>query len=102
MDPSLLEQGLTILSLFALKDFIRPEVPLAIQTVKNAGIHVIMCTGDNIETASAVARECNILAEKERYSCMSGKEFREAVGGLQNIDGKEVVRNVKKFREIRK
>ena len=44
-----------------------------------------------------------ILSEYESpYSCMEGKDFREAVGGLCNMDGKEVVRNMKKFREIKR
>ena len=53
-----------------------------------------------MDTAKAVARECNILTKDERYSCMSGKEFRQAVGGLQMVDDKEVVINMKKFKEI--
>ena len=72
-----------------------------------------MCTGDNIDTATAIARETGILTQDHiphshpyigmsPYTCMSGKDFREAVGGLKKIDDKEVVRNVKKFREIRK
>ena len=38
----------------------------------------------------------------KEYACMEGSAFREAVGGLHEIDGKQVVRNMKKFREIKR
>jgi P-type Ca2+ transporter type 2B len=45
-----------------------------------------MCTGDNIKTAKAIARNAGILeSDKEaekNYACMEGAEFEEEVGGL--------------------
>jgi len=44
-----------------------------------------MCTGDNIDTAIAISKNAGILAEGQEirnYSCMTGKDFREACGGL--------------------
>lgn len=94
-----------MISLFGIRDMIREEVPDAITTVKRAGVKVIMCTGDNILTAKQIAKETGILnvdshSFKSEYACMEGKDFREAVGGLYEHNGKEVVRNMKKFREI--
>jgi magnesium-transporting ATPase (P-type) len=46
-----------------------------------------MCTGDNIDTAIAISKNAGIVTseevERNEYSCMSGKDFREAVGGLK-------------------
>jgi P-type E1-E2 ATPase len=40
---------------------VRPEVPLAVEKCRNAGIRVKMVTGDNLDTARAVAIECGII-----------------------------------------
>lgn len=76
-----------------------------------------MCTGDNIDTATAISINAGIVTQAEideneesrMYSCMTGKEFRNAVGGLIEIDhpekvGKKIdaVGNMKKFKDIKK
>lgn len=48
-----------------------------------------MVTGDNVETAKAIALEAGILNKKDadlQYACMDGKSFREACGGLRKIE----------------
>ena len=47
-----------------------------------------MVTGDNIETAKAIALSAGILSIEEandEYACMDGKTFRETCGGLKKI-----------------
>ncbi|PIY59604.1 ATPase, partial [Candidatus Wolfebacteria bacterium CG_4_10_14_0_8_um_filter_37_11] len=48
---------------FGIKDGLRPEANEAIKRAKDAGIRVIMITGDNKITAMALAREAGIYAE---------------------------------------
>lgn len=68
-----------------------------------------MCTGDNLDTAVAISKEAGIVQDEEisrnPYSCMTGKDFRNAVGGLVTIehDGKEmkIVGDMDKFKEIK-
>jgi calcium-translocating P-type ATPase len=55
-----LEQGLTLLGLVGLEDPPRPEVAPAIQTCREAGIKVIIVTGDHPHTALAIAREIGL------------------------------------------
>eukprot|EP00271_Cylindrocystis_brebissonii_P014798 TRINITY_DN3635_c0_g1_i1.p1 TRINITY_DN3635_c0_g1~~TRINITY_DN3635_c0_g1_i1.p1 ORF type:complete len:1016 (-),score=205.49 TRINITY_DN3635_c0_g1_i1:1288-4335(-) len=55
--------GLTLLAVVGIKDPCRPEVPASVLTCKEAGINVRMVTGDNIDTAKAIARECHILSQ---------------------------------------
>ena len=51
-----------VLQLFVgVKDPVRAAVPQAVIDCQHAGITVRMVTGDNITTARAIARECNIL-----------------------------------------
>ncbi|QDZ17676.1 calcium-translocating P-type ATPase [Chloropicon primus] len=66
--------GLTCLSIAGIKDPCRPGVPEAVKKCQHAGIVVRMITGDNITTAKAIARECNILTEDGL--AIEGKEFR--------------------------
>jgi magnesium-transporting ATPase (P-type) len=68
-----------------------------------------MCTGDNLETAKAIAIESGICQDNHSnypYTFMTGKEFREAVGGLKKIENGigeeiEIIGNMKKFKEIK-
>ncbi|MED4685124.1 MULTISPECIES: heavy metal translocating P-type ATPase [Bacillus] len=57
-----------ILGLIALKDTLRQETIAAIRDLQSIGVEAIMITGDNEETAKAIANESNI---KEYYaSCL--------------------------------
>ncbi len=57
------EEHLVFLGLVGIKDPIRKEVPEAVRLCQRAGLVIRMVTGDNILTASKIARECNILTE---------------------------------------
>jgi magnesium-transporting ATPase (P-type) len=83
----LLEQELTLIAIAGIKDPIRPEIPEAVRKCKQAGIRVRMVTGDNLDTAVAIAKECGILDPEfqpapNSHVVMEGKHFREFVGGL--------------------
>jgi len=85
-DREILEQDLTAVGIFGLQDPLRPGIIESIEKVSAAGIRTIMCTGDNIDTAIAISKNAGILPEGhviEEYTCMTGKQFREAVGGLK-------------------
>lgn len=58
------EEGLTLLGLVQIWDPPRPEVPDAIRTAQQAGVRVVMITGDHPETARAVAGTVGIQAER--------------------------------------
>ncbi len=52
---------LVLLGFLGLSDPIRPEAGESVKKLCEAGIGVVMITGDNRETAAAIARECGIL-----------------------------------------
>lgn len=60
-DRGRMEQDLILSGLVGLEDPPRPEVPAAIQKCKEAGIKVIMVTGDHPHTAQAIAREIGLV-----------------------------------------
>jgi Ca2+-transporting ATPase len=55
------ENGMLFLGLIAMIDAPRPEAKTAVHTAKEAGIIVVMITGDHPLTAEAIAREVGIL-----------------------------------------
>lgn len=56
-------QGLTALGFVGIRDPLRPTVRAAVGRCHEAGIHVIMLTGDHPATARAIAQEAGLLAD---------------------------------------
>jgi P-type E1-E2 ATPase len=84
-DREVLEKELVAVGIFGLQDPLRAGIIESIEQVSRAGITTIMCTGDNIDTAIAISKNAGILqpgTEIGQYTCMTGKQFRETVGGL--------------------
>jgi Ca2+-transporting ATPase len=55
------ESDLSFVGLVCIRDPVRPEVKGAIQNCREAGINVVMITGDAKETAISIAKELNIV-----------------------------------------
>ena len=64
-DREVLEKHLTIIGIYGLEDPLRPEVIDSVRKCHMAGITVRMVTGDNLDTAKAIAINANILTEQE-------------------------------------
>ncbi|XP_009077436.1 PREDICTED: plasma membrane calcium-transporting ATPase 2 isoform X3 [Acanthisitta chloris] len=64
---------LTCICVVGIEDPVRPEVPEAIRKCQRAGITVRMVTGDNINTARAIAIKCGIIHPGEDFLCLEGK-----------------------------
>ncbi|XP_062456966.1 plasma membrane calcium-transporting ATPase 3-like [Rhea pennata] len=70
---------LTCIAVVGIEDPVRPEVPEAIRKCQRAGITVRMVTGDNLNTARAIAAKCGILPPGEDWLCLEGKEFNRRI-----------------------
>ncbi|XP_073447824.1 plasma membrane calcium-transporting ATPase 2 isoform X7 [Aquarana catesbeiana] len=70
---------LTCVAVVGIEDPVRPEVPEAIKKCQRAGITVRMVTGDNINTARAIAIKCGIIHPGEDFICIEGKEFNRRI-----------------------
>ena len=80
-----LEHDLELIGLVGMIDPPRPEVIDAIRLARRAGVRTIMITGDNIITASAIAKQLGILEEGQRavsseeLDAMSDEELMEHI-----------------------
>jgi Ca2+-transporting ATPase len=64
----------TFFGLVGIRDPVRPGVPEAVRKAQKAGVTVRMVTGDNMQTARAIATECLIYTEGGLV--MEGPDFR--------------------------
>ncbi|KAI5466687.1 hypothetical protein BGZ63DRAFT_476280 [Mariannaea sp. PMI_226] len=82
--------GMVLIGIYGIKDPLRPSVIDALEDCRRAGVVVRMVTGDNIQTASAIAFECGIFRPDEGGIAMEGPDFRR----LPEEDLKQKVRHL--------
>lgn len=92
-DPHMAEfddvfNNLRWIGVLGIQDPVRKSVPQAVEDCKRAGVNVKMVTGDNIETATAIAKECGIL--QMGGLVMEGQAFRS----LNDFARQDVVRDL--------
>ena len=83
-DKEDIESGMVFLGLQGMMDPPRGEVKDAVNDCRNAGIGVVMATGDNVETAKAIGKQL-------------GFEYDRAIEGreLENMSKEQLVEEVK-------
>ena len=67
------EGELTLICVLSIRDNVRKEAVDAIREVKNAGIQVVMVTGDRKETAVAIAKEAGLLSNSDDVALTSAE-----------------------------
>ncbi len=62
MRENQVNEDVVLIGLAAIRDDVRPEAKTAIREVQDAGIQVVMITGDRLETAVAIAEDAGLLS----------------------------------------
>ncbi|HET6574760.1 MAG TPA: calcium-translocating P-type ATPase, PMCA-type [Fimbriiglobus sp.] len=85
-----LEVGMVFAGFVAIRDPLRPDVREAVDRCREAGIEVKMITGDNAETARAIARDAGLLdapgalaLTSDEFAKLSDDELRDRLPGLR-------------------
>ncbi len=84
-NKSTLQQNLHLVGLFALTDPPRKEAKKAVALCKSAGIRTVMLTGDNLQTATEIARQLGIYRlgdvalDGEQLASLSQQELAKVV-----------------------
>ncbi|MBR0150746.1 MAG: calcium-translocating P-type ATPase, PMCA-type [Synergistaceae bacterium] len=68
--------GMELVCVLSIRDNVRKEAVDAIRQVRNAGIQVVMVTGDRKETAVAIAKEAGLISRPEDVA-MTSQEMAE-------------------------
>jgi Ca2+-transporting ATPase len=82
-------RDMTWIGVVGIQDPLRPEVAPAIRKCHRAGVQVKMVTGDNVNTATAIASSCGIktedglVIEGPRFRQLSDEEMDQVIPRLQ-------------------
>ncbi len=68
-----INDDIVIIGLVGIRDDVRPEAKEAIEEVQNAGIQVVMITGDRLETAVAIAKDAGLLQSESDLAFSSAQ-----------------------------
>lgn len=87
-----INEDIVIIGLVGIRDDVRPEAREAIEEVQNAGIQVVMITGDRLETAVAIAKDAGLLKDESdkaissaQLNEMSDEEVKEMIPHIRVI-----------------
>lgn len=85
-----INDDVVIIGFVGIRDDVRPEAKKAIAEVKQAGVQVVMITGDRKETAVAIAKEANLI-DKEQDVALTSAEL----NSLTDDEVKEILPNLR-------
>lgn len=85
-----LSPEMNLLGVVGIRDDVRPEAKTAIKEVQNAGVQVVMITGDRKETAVAIAKDAGLIT-KDTDVVLTSSELQD----LSDEEVKAIIPNLK-------
>ena len=92
LEENVINDDVVIIGLVGIRDDVRPEAKEAIREVQEAGIQVVMITGDRLETAVAIAKDAGLIKSSDDIALSSAE--------LNKMSDDEVKRIVPRIRVI--
>ncbi len=87
-----INEDVIIIGFVAIRDDVRPEAKEAIKEVQDAGIQVVMITGDRLETAVSIAKDAGLIKidsdralTSAQLNSMSDDEVKKIIGNIRVI-----------------
>lgn len=87
-----INEDIVIIGLVGIRDEVRAEAKEAIKEVRNAGVQVVMITGDRLETAAAIAKDAGLIKEESdivlssmELNQMSDEEVKKIIPDIRVI-----------------
>lgn len=87
-----INKDVVLIGLVAIRDDVRPEAKDAIREVQEAGIQVVMITGDRLETAISIATDAGLMKSPQDKALTSAQ--------LNEMSDEEIKKIVKDIRVI--
>lgn len=87
-----INEDVILIGLVAIRDDVRPEAKEAIREVQEAGIQVVMITGDRLETAVSIAKDAGLMKKDTDRALTSAQ--------LNSMSDEEVKKIIKDIRVI--
>lgn len=92
MESEDLPQEMKLIGIVGIRDDVRPEAKVAIKEVQNAGVQVVMITGDRKETAVAIAKDSGLITSdsdvvltSSELQAMSDDEVKALIPNLRVV-----------------
>lgn len=92
LEENKIHEDVVIIGFAGIRDDVRPSAKQAIKEVQEAGIQVVMITGDRLETAKAIAKDAGLLtSESDRaissaqLNEMSDEQVKEIISDIRVI-----------------
>ncbi len=92
LTESKINEDVVLIGLVAIRDDVRPEARDAIREVQEAGIQVVMITGDRLETAVSIAEDAGLIRNESDRALTSAE--------LNSMSDEEVKAIIKDIRVI--
>jgi magnesium-transporting ATPase (P-type) len=89
------QYNMVFLGVFGIRDSLRDGVIEAVRKCHDASVNVIMVTGDNIVTATAIAKECGILGDEVNLSNLTPEVIEQDPEAMNDNSRKKIIKIMK-------
>lgn len=90
MTENVINDDVVLIGFVAIRDDVRPEAKMAIKEVMDAGIQVVMITGDRLETAVSIAEDAGLIQNQSDKALTSTE-----LNSLSDDEIKSIIKDIR-------